>query len=143
MPLLIIAFALLLSQVSPIPMLLDAGGVRRLPAGSGWLVTLVPSYGIPLLVSWWSLRKLNVRPFIAKLPQGLRLLRIGMTMFLLCCLLAAARGALLDFLSLRVEVLLVLFQLTTRAYLVAGVLTALCVELPRAKLGAMVHPCPS
>jgi hypothetical protein len=143
MPLLIIAFALLLSQVSPIPMLLDAGGVGRSPASLGWLITLVLSYGIPLLVSWWSLDKLNVRPFTAKLPQGLRLLRVGMALFAIYCLIGAERASLLDFLAYRANAAQALFLLATRAYLVAGVLTALCIELPRARLGAMVHPCPS
>lgn len=132
MPLLIIAFALLLSQVSPMPLMFGAS--------IGWVFLVVLGYGIPLLVSWWSLNALNVRPFVAKLPRGRRLLKIGVAIIVIQYLIGAASGLLLKFISPGIEAtLLILIMLAGRACLFAGALMAFCVELPRARLTALVR----
>jgi hypothetical protein len=133
MPLLIIAFALLLFplMLPPLLLLLNIEALHVELTHVGMAATLAIGYGISLLVAWWAMNALGVRPFVDRLPRGKRLMQIGLAAYLVHFLLSlfSLPDLRLDSFSRGATQLPLL---AARACLLAGLLVALCVELPRA-----------
>lgn len=138
MPQFILALAILLLQLFPVDWYLyTAFGVHHV--GSDTLqghVILAIRYGIPLAASGWMLHCLEAARFVRELKVGLRWVTLGLTLYAVYFFLAIGSNVLgaIFFgpggLSKRFDLLL----LAGGVFLLVGVSTALCSELPRARL---------